>query len=84
MKYEILFYSFVFFLSCNSQSKNNKTFTKLIGGPCEGCEAIYEYGNRQLHNVDTFPEFEFTEPKLKVTGIIYQQDGKTTAKDVII
>jgi len=84
MKNVFLFYSFIICFSCNSQSKNHKNFVKLIGGPCEGCEAIYEYGNQKLHHTDTFPDFTVTEPKLKVTGIVYQLDGETPAADVII
>ncbi|MEL6719082.1 MAG: intradiol ring-cleavage dioxygenase, partial [Bacteroidota bacterium] len=84
MKNVFLFYSVVILFSCNAQSTSTKDFAKLIGGPCDGCEAIYEYGNQQLHNIDTFPDFEVTEPKLKLTGIVYQQDGKTPAPNVII
>lgn len=56
---------------------------KKVGGPCEGCEAVYEYGNKRLTSVDTLPDFFEKGPKLKVTGTIYQKDGKTPAKDVI-
>lgn len=55
----------------------------LVGGPCEGCEAIFEFGNRQLSPADTLPDFEETDEKLKITGTIYQNDGKTPAQDVI-
>ncbi|MEM8526387.1 MAG: intradiol ring-cleavage dioxygenase [Bacteroidota bacterium] len=84
MKYIFLFYSFVIFLSYNSQTNNDKDSYKPIDGPCQGCEAIYEYGNEPLSNLDTFPDFEYTGPKLKVTGIVYQKDGKTPAADVIV
>lgn len=55
----------------------------LVGGPCEGCEAIYEYGDRILSPTDTMPDFDNTEQKLKVTGTIYQNDGETPAEGVI-
>lgn len=55
----------------------------LVGGPCEGCEAIFEYGNKSLSPVDTLNGFEEATQKLKVTGTIYQSDGETPAEDVI-
>jgi protocatechuate 3,4-dioxygenase beta subunit len=55
----------------------------LVGGPCEGCEAIFEYGDKQLTAVDTLPSFYEDGTKLKVTGTIYRQNGKP-AKDIIL
>lgn len=57
---------------------------RLVGGPCEGCEAIFEYGDRQLSPVDTLPDFKNSGPQLKVTGTIYKNDGKTPAPGVIL
>lgn len=57
---------------------------KVVGGGCEGCEAIYEYGNRVLNAIDTLPDFNDAGPKMIVTGTIYKSDGKTPAKDVIL
>ncbi len=57
---------------------------KKVGGPCEGCEAIYEYGNKKLSYLDTLPKFEQNTPQLKITGKVFKADGKTPAKDVII
>ncbi|QBA64033.1 intradiol ring-cleavage dioxygenase [Muriicola soli] len=73
---------FLFIFSCRPQNKEEKI--SLVGGPCEGCEAIYEYGNRQLTPTDTLPDFFKTEPKLKISGIVYKSDGKTPASDVIL
>jgi len=64
-------------ISCNGQ-------TKKVGGPCEGCEAIYEYGDKKLSSIDTLPLFSTTEPKLKISGRVFQKDGKTPASDVIL
>ena len=70
--------------SCgNSQNKSKEHF-RLVGGPCEGCEAIFEYGDKDLRPVDTLPDFNDQGLKIKVTGTIYQNDGKTPAKDVIL
>ena len=68
--------------SCNAQTKNSTT--KLIGGGCEGCEAIYEYGDKKLTPIDTLPEFQNNEPKLRIKGTVFKKDGKTPAENVII
>ena len=57
---------------------------ELVGGPCEGCEAVFEYGNRELTVVDTLPVPDHAGEKLKITGTIYQPDGETPAEDVIL
>ena len=83
MKFQAILVAFVLFSSCmNSQNNQNKNTT--IGGPCEGCEAIYEYGDRQLKPVDTLPKFRELDYPLKISGTVYQSDGKTPAKDVIL
>ena len=56
----------------------------LVGGPCEGCEAIFEYGNKMLSAVDTLPGFNNNGSGLKVTGTIYKNDGETPAANVIL
>ncbi len=56
----------------------------LVGGPCEGCEAVFEYGDRKLTPTDTLPGFEENKPKLKITGTIYKKDEKTPAENVIL
>ena len=53
-------------------------------GTCEGCEAIFEYGDKKLSAVDTLIDFNNQGPKLKVSGIVYQNDGKTPAENVIL
>ncbi len=64
--------------SCKAQGK------KIVGGACEGCEAIYEYGSKILSSVDTLPEFQQNEPKLKISGTVFKRDGITLAENVII
>lgn len=56
---------------------------KLIGS-CEGCEAIFEYGDKKLNSVDTLPGFKEATTKIKITGTVYQPDGKTPAEGVIL
>lgn len=45
---------------------------------------IYDYFEKDLSNTDTIPDFETMENKLKITGTIFQSDGVTPAKDVIL
>lgn len=72
----------IWFSSCgNSQNEPNY---ELVGGPCEGCEAIFEYGNKKLNAVDTLPDFNEPGTQIKVTGTVYKNDGKTPAPDVIL
>nr|WP_290856327.1 intradiol ring-cleavage dioxygenase [Flaviramulus sp.] len=70
-------------MSCQSQTNNNKS-NKIVGGPCEGCEAIFEFGNKVITSIDTLPNFQIQEPKLKISGVAFQKDGKTPAKNVLI
>lgn len=65
-------------ISCNAQAP------KTVGGGCEGCEAIFEYGDKVLTPVDTLPKFQHNDPKLKITGTVFKKDGKTPARDVIL
>ena len=69
--------------SCHSQPNKNQ-INKWVGGPCEGCEAIYEYGDKILNAIDTLPGFLENEPKIKVTGTVFRKDGKTPAENVIL
>ncbi|SDH64672.1 peptidase associated/transthyretin-like domain-containing protein [Winogradskyella thalassocola] len=45
---------------------------------------IYDRAEDQLSNTDTIPDYRSKTNKLKLTGIIYQSDGVTPAKDVIL
>lgn len=71
-------------LYCSYANSQGTVNYRLVGGPCEGCEAIFEYGNRTLTSVDTLPDFNGNGMKIKVSGTIFQSDGKTPAKDVIL
>lgn len=72
----------VFISSCAESQKPVERV--LLGAPCEGCEAIFEYGGKELSNTDTLPDFDKKGVKIKVEGTIYQADGKTPAKDIIL
>ena len=45
---------------------------------------IYDYTEQQLNNTDTIPGFESKTNKLKITGTIFESDGVTPAKDVVL
>jgi protocatechuate 3,4-dioxygenase beta subunit len=79
----ILFVVILIGSTINCQNLNEKNI-RLVGGPCEGCEAVFEYGKRELSHVDTLPDFYNEGPKIKVTGTIYMNDGKTPAEGVIL
>jgi protocatechuate 3,4-dioxygenase beta subunit len=81
-------FTFIFFfigllLTCANSQDQNESDTRLIGN-CEGCEAVFEYGDRQLSPIDTLPDFKNEGQKIKVTGTIYRPDGKTPAEGVIL
>lgn len=56
------------------------------GGPCEGCEAIYENSVPfdQLPYSDTLPGFYEPGNKLLVIGRVLKADGKTPAPNVVL
>lgn len=75
MKLQLVFILLFLSIGANAQ---------LVGGSCEGCEAIFEFGSKKLSWIDTLPDFKEAGPKLEISGTIYQADGKTPAKDVIL
>jgi len=82
------FLPMIFFLSNLTACSQNagQQQSQHIGGPCEGCEAIYEQAPPfdQLAAIDTLPDFNEPGPKIAISGIVYQRDGRTPAKDVVI
>ncbi len=83
MRIKLLIIS-VFLVTTCAKSQGERTQVKVVGGPCQGCEAIYEYGNHVLNAVDTLPGFLSSTERLKITGTIYKKDGKTPASDVLL
>lgn len=45
---------------------------------------IYDVTGRQISSSDTIPEFNTKTNKLKISGTIFQCDGKTPAKNVLL
>lgn len=93
MKSSFLLVLFGIVISLNSCSQTNgkrqgnpSKPTITVGDGCEGCEAVFEspVPFEKLLAVDTLPDFSERGPKIEISGIIYQADGKTPAKDVIL
>ena len=82
MKYLITFISFTFFIGANSsisaQESIDNSENFLDRSP------VYDYTEARLNNTDTIPGFESKPNKLKITGTIYESDGITPAKDIIL
>ena len=73
----------------SANSKNKKMTMaggQMIGGGCDGCEAIYEcpVPFEQLSWIDTLPDFAAPGPKMVISGIIYFSDGRTPAPNVVL
>src|SRR6476620_5048584 len=86
MKQVLLCLLIITSLSACSQTGNQSKNTKHVGGNCEGCEAIYEcpVAFEKLTNTAALPDHNEPGPKLEISGIVYQRDGKTPAKDVVV
>lgn len=82
----VFLFCFIILIGCNSKVDKKNITQNIVHtqDSCEGCEAIYEYGDKLLNEIDTLPKFNETEPKIKLTGTVYQLDGKTPAKDVVL
>src|SRR5215213_4221665 len=88
---QLLLIPFFFLLitqrACTQTDNRTDARTKVkVGGGCEGCEAIYEsrIPFNKLSWIDTLPDFHEAGPKMVISGVIYQADGKTPAKDVVL
>lgn len=67
------------FTACAQQAANRRAY-----GPCEGCEAVFEYGDKKLQPSDTLPDFNDKGERIKIHGTIFKNDGKTPASGVIL
>ncbi|WP_435413199.1 hypothetical protein [Psychroserpens mesophilus] len=70
------FISSTTFVNAQASIDNSKDFIER--------SPVYDYTEAQLNNTDTIPGFESKLNKLKITGTIYESDGVTPAKDVIL
>jgi protocatechuate 3,4-dioxygenase beta subunit len=71
-------------ISCEGQP--NSEMERIVGGPCEDCEALLDY--KQVHvnpkSTDTLPGYNDNNPKIKITGTVFKRDRQTPANDVIL
>lgn len=76
----------ILFGSCGAQPGPKKitVSNRLVGGGCDGCELMYIGMPDKIDSIDTSPGWNEKGQKLIVTGTVFQLDGKTPAKDVII
>ncbi|HUS03376.1 MAG TPA: hypothetical protein VMY77_16665 [Chitinophagaceae bacterium] len=82
----ILFIALISFTGCSQTSNQKNKVSQHVGGHCEGCEAIYEspVALEKLSNTITLPDYNEKGPRIEISGIVYNRDGKTPAKDVVI
>lgn len=73
-------------LACKTKQPNTTIEERNVGGPCQDCVALLDYKllNIEPTSVDTLVGFAENEPKIKITGTIFQQDGETPAEDVLV
>ncbi|HMV07919.1 MAG TPA: hypothetical protein PK325_03700 [Cyclobacteriaceae bacterium] len=79
-------YLLILLLMAVSLSGYAQQTPKTVGGPCEGCEAIHEspVPFDKLPDSIALPDFNEKGPKIEISGIVYQRDGMTPAKDVVL
>lgn len=58
--------------------------TKKVGGACETCEIMYVDQPDSITHIDTSMGWQERGQKLLVTGTVFQPDGVTPARDVIL
>ena len=84
MKTTLFFLYVLLYGGCHNESETIAADSNF--GQCEGCEAIYEspIPHEKLPYVDTLPDYFEAGPKMIVYGVVYKNDGKTPAPDVVI
>ena len=75
MKNSIYLFSFICFLGASYLVSAQDSIKQL---------PIYDSTELNLMSSDTIPDYETKTNKLKITGTIYESDGVTPAKDVIL
>ncbi len=70
--------------TCISESLCAQASATRVGGPREGCEAIYEspFPFERLASVDTAPDVRGGKNRLVIRGTVVERDGKTPAPGV--
>ncbi|MEO8934913.1 MAG: hypothetical protein ABI295_11460 [Xanthomarina sp.] len=86
MKNFIIILSIASFLNSSStlKAQNSANILDEIPFNYESRSPLYDFYEKHLSNTDTIPDFDTMENKLKITGTIFQSNGITPAKDVIL
>ena len=81
--FKLLFLILILY-SCEGQTPKKEN--KLVGGPCQDCEAALDYKLLKLNpkSIDTLYGYAETNPKLKISGTVFKSDKKTPAENVIL
>jgi protocatechuate 3,4-dioxygenase beta subunit len=74
------FISLLIFTTIVSSAENSS----IVGGGCDGCELMYVNMPEEITSVSKSPAWETKGQKLLVTGKVFQIDGMTPAKNVIV
>ena len=69
--------------ACSPGSSDSQVIPRLVGS-CEGCEAVFESGDRTLDFQDTFPDFQEPGPGLCLKGRVFLSDAITPAQGVVL
>ena len=86
MKYFITYSFIIAFLSTNAllNAQDSASILNDVPANYKKQNPIYNFNEQQLTNTDTVPDFNTKPNKLKISGTIYEADGKTPAKDVVL
>ncbi len=81
MRYSAIFILAGVFIACQGQTPSDQVTKRLVGGPCEGCEAVFE--GTATSNSDTLPGFHSGAPQLLLKGTVKNLDGQP-AENVVV
>lgn len=84
MKSRVIVFVAILTLSVSAKAQNVVQLSDLADISYHDRHPIYDYNVDQLTSIDSIPDFESKTQKLKITGTIYKNDGKTPASDVIM
>lgn len=85
MKQILLFLVWIIILSsCKGQIEQEVRGP--IGGPCEDCKAALDYKDLEVtpKSILQIEGYDQIEPKIKISGTVYEVDGKTPADGIVL
>lgn len=57
---------------------------KIVGGGCDGCEAIYDGLPANVSSETTIAPATEPGERMEISGVVFQHDGKTPARNVLL